>query len=57
MSQAERGGIMNSQGIDQVRSAGRTSGIATQDIIWAFGITAVVLGLAPLMAVYVLLVA
>jgi hypothetical protein len=57
MSQAERGGVMNSQGIDQVRSAGRTSGIATPDIIWAFGITAVVLGLAPLMAVYVLLVA
>jgi hypothetical protein len=51
------GAYMKSQGLDQVRSAGRTSGIASQDIIWAFGITAVVLGLAPLMAVYVLLIA
>jgi hypothetical protein len=48
---------MELQGIDQVEPAGRTSGIATEDIIWAFGISVVLLGLTPLMAVYVLLIA
>ncbi|MEH6951203.1 hypothetical protein V4R08_07620 [Nitrobacter sp. NHB1] len=48
---------MESQGIDQIRSAGSTTGIAVRDIMWAFGISAVVLGLTPMVAVYVLLIA
>ena len=48
---------MDSQGINPIESAGSTSGIAAEDIMWAFGISAVVLGLAPLMALYILLIA
>jgi hypothetical protein len=48
---------MKLQGIDQVELAGRTSGISAEDIIWAFGISVAILGLTPLMAVYVLLIA
>ncbi|WP_198136932.1 hypothetical protein [Nitrobacter hamburgensis] len=48
---------METQGFDPVGPSGSTSGIAAEDIMWAFGISAVVLGLTPLMAVYVLLVA
>jgi hypothetical protein len=45
------------EGIDEVEPAGGTSGIAAEDIMWAFVISAIVLGLTPLMAVYVLLIA
>ena len=45
------------EGIDEVGPTGGTSGNAAEDIMWAFGISAIVLGLTPLMAVYVLLVA
>jgi hypothetical protein len=45
------------EGIDEVEPTGGTSGTAAEDIMWAFGISAIVLGLTPLMAVYVLLVA
>jgi hypothetical protein len=48
---------MESRAIDKFVPAGRTPGIAAGDIIWAFGISAVVLGLMPLLAVYVLLIA
>ena len=48
---------MDYQGIGQVELPGRISGIAAEDIMWAVGISAVVLGLAPLMAVYLLLIA
>ncbi|GAB1715551.1 MAG: hypothetical protein NTAFB05_05930 [Nitrobacter sp.] len=45
------------EGIDEVEPAGRISGIAVEDIMWAVGISIVVLGLTPLVAVYVLLIA
>ena len=48
---------MDSQGIDPIGPAGSTSGTVAEDIVWAFGISAVVLGLAPLMALYILLIA
>ena len=48
---------MNFQGIDQIEPAGSTSGIAAEDVMWVFGISAVVLGLTPVVAVYVLLIA
>jgi hypothetical protein len=48
---------MDYQGIGQVEPPGRTSGIAAEDIMWAVGISAVVLGLTPVMAVYLLLIA
>jgi hypothetical protein len=48
---------MDSQGIDQIGPPGSTSGIVAEDIMWAFGISAVVLGLTPVMAVYLLLIA
>jgi hypothetical protein len=48
---------METQGFDPIEPAGRTSGTASEDIMWAFGISAVVLGLTPLMAVYVLMIA
>jgi hypothetical protein len=51
------GASMDSRGIDQIGPSGSTSGIAVGDIMWAFGIGAVVLGLAPVMAVYFLLIA
>jgi hypothetical protein len=48
---------MDCQGIDQNGPSGSTSGIVAEDIAWAFGISVAVLGLVPLMAIYVLLVA
>jgi hypothetical protein len=48
---------MDSQGIDRIGPTGSTSGIVVEDIVWAFGISVAVLGLVPLMAIYVLLVA
>jgi hypothetical protein len=45
------------EGIDEVEPAGRRSGIAAEDIMWAVGISIVVLGLTPLVAAYVLLIA
>jgi hypothetical protein len=48
---------METQGFDPSEPAGRISGIATEDIMWAVGISIVVLGLTPLMIVYVLLIA
>ncbi|MBN9004984.1 MAG: hypothetical protein J0H40_06185 [Rhizobiales bacterium] len=48
---------MDSQGIDQIGPTGSTSGIVAEDIIWAFGISVAVLGLVPVMAIYVLLIA
>jgi hypothetical protein len=47
---------MEFQGID-IEPSGSRSGIAAKDIMWAFGISAVVLGLTPVLAVYVLLIA
>ncbi len=48
---------MDSQGIDQIRPTGSTSGIMAEDILWAFGISVAVLGLVPVMAIYVLMIA
>lgn len=48
---------MDFQGIDQIEPSGSTSGIAAEDIMWAVGISVVVLGLTPVMAVYLLLIA
>jgi hypothetical protein len=48
---------MDSQGIDQIGPTGSTSGVMAEDIMWAFGIGAVVLGLVPVMAIYVLMIA
>jgi len=47
---------MEFQGID-IEPSGSTSGIVAEDIMWAFGICAVALGLTPVLAVYVLLIA
>jgi hypothetical protein len=48
---------MEMKGIGGAERAGRTVGVVLEDIIWAVGISVIVLGLAPLMAVYVLLIA
>jgi hypothetical protein len=48
---------MDCQGIDQNGPSGSTSGIVAEDIAWAFGIGVVVLGLTPVMAIYLLLIA
>jgi hypothetical protein len=55
--QAERGGVMESQNIGEVEPAEGTSGIAAEDIIWAFVVSAIVLGLTPAVFIYALLVA
>ncbi|WP_319797025.1 hypothetical protein [Nitrobacter sp.] len=48
---------MESQNIGEVEPAEGMSGIAAEDIIWAFVISAIVLGLTPAVFVYALLVA
>ncbi|MBS0532308.1 MAG: hypothetical protein JSS22_23350 [Proteobacteria bacterium] len=47
---------MEVQGIE-IEPSGSRSGIAARDIMWAVGICAVALGLTPVLAVYVLLIA
>jgi hypothetical protein len=48
---------MDSQSVDQIGPTGSASGIMAEDIVWAFGISIAVLGLVPVMAIYVLLIA
>jgi hypothetical protein len=48
---------METQGSGPTEPTGRISGIAAEDIMWAVGISIVVLGLTPLMMVYMLLIA
>jgi hypothetical protein len=57
MVKRKRGGVMSIQTIDQAILPGEASGFQVRDILWTLGMCAVSLGLTPIVAVYVLLVA
>jgi hypothetical protein len=57
MAKRKRGGVMSIQTIDQAIHPGEASSFQVRDILWTLGMCTVSLGLTPIVAFYVLLVA